>query len=221
MEQEALVIDHEKVDVGEAELKKKKVVVLATLGDVGVLLMSFLYVSYIAMLLIMGMGVFWLNIAILALTVVYVLFFIIKILYLNTTSERLGKWVRLCFKYSKYVMRLINATIVIVSLVNLHAKDGADIIKVISIVILVVMLAISVAWDISMIFVRRKIKEVREEWELLPPEDKKNKLEYLVRKVAKSIDGTGELEKFLLTNRHLNDEEESSEVTNIEMHKKQ
>jgi len=195
------------------ELKKKKVVYLATLGDVGVLLMSFLYVSYIAMLLVMNIGVFWLNIAILVLTVIYCSFFIIKIIYLNSSSERLGKGVKLCFKYSKYVMRLINATIVIVSLVNLHANGGSDIIKIISIIILVVMLAISVAWDISMIFVKRKIKQIRNEWENLPPEEKHNKLEYLLRKVANSIDGTGELEKFFLASRADHDEQAAEHVT--------
>ena len=176
--------------------QKRKIKIFSTLSDVGTLLMSFLYLLYISLLLIMSIGIFWLNIAILALTFVYFMFFILKIFLLNGRLKKAGLGA-LLLRYAKFLVRLINATIVIISLVNLGLKDGNAIIKIASIIILLVMLAISIAWDVSMIFIKRKIKDLRAEWENLPPEEKQSKLEYLVHKIALSIDGTGDIAKFL------------------------
>jgi len=163
--------------------------------------MSLIYIAYITMLLVMSIGVFWLNIAILVLTGLYFIFFVLKVLYLNSRLGKIGRPVKLVMRYSKYFVRLINATIVIISLVNLSANDGSDLIKIVSIVILLVMLAISITIDVSMIFVRRKFREIKAEWENLPAEEKHNKIEYLTRRVLTSIDSSGELEKFLLTHK--------------------
>jgi len=181
--------------------RKRAIKVFSTLGDVGALLMSFIYIAYISLLLIMSIGVFWLNIAILALTIIYCLFFIFKILYLNNKIKT-GRLVKFSFRYAKYFVRLINATIVIISLVSLRETDGSAVLKVVSIAILVVMLSISIALDITMFFVRRKVRELRTEWENLPPDQKHNKLEYLVKRVVLFVDGSGELTKFLHFENH-------------------
>ncbi|MCL2587534.1 MAG: hypothetical protein FWE31_04865 [Firmicutes bacterium] len=181
--------------------ERQRIRIFSTIGDVGTLLMSLIYIAYITMLLVMSIGVFWLNIAILVLTGLYFIFFVLKVLYLNSRLGKIGRPVKLVMRYSKYFVRLINATIVIISLVNLSANDGSDLIKIVSIVILLVMLAISITIDVSMIFVRRKFREIKAEWENLPAEEKHNKIEYLTRRVLTSIDSSGELEKFLLTHK--------------------
>ena len=184
--------------------------IFATLSDVGVLVMSLFYATYIAILFIMDIGVFWLNITLAGLTVAYFIFFVFKILYLNSRTKRFGRLVRLSYKYSKYLARLVNAAIIVISFVNLGLGEGYDIVNVVSIAILVIMLIISVAWDISLIFIRRKIKELYKEWENLPFEQKRDKLEYLARTILNGIDKSGELGNFLLEyhhNRHTHENE--------------
>lgn len=76
-------------------------------------------------------------------------------------------------------------------------EDGSEVFKIISIAILIIMLTVSLAWDIGIIFIKRKLREMRDEWENLPSCQKHDKLEYLIKSIATAIDGSGDLAKFL------------------------
>ena len=178
--------------------EKRKFRIFATVNDVGVLIMCLIYVVYIAVLYVLNVGVFWLNIAMASLTGAYFFFVIAKLVYLNARPNRVGRIVGLIYKYSRYLMRLINTTILVISIVSLGLTDDIDLIMVVGIAALVVMLTISLAWDLGMIVIRRKIREFRNNWENLPPEEKHDKLELLIKTLAGAFDRTGELGTFLL-----------------------
>ena len=135
---------------------------LTILGDLFGMAVSLLYVVYISVLLILGVGVLWMNLVILILTVLYLGFFVVKIFYLNSRTSRVGKPAKKIFKYTKYFVRLINAAIIVISFINLGSVDRGDILKIISIIFLLIMLVISITIDIAVFLIKRKLRQRKE-----------------------------------------------------------
>jgi len=143
--------------------KQQAFLVIATLADIGSIIMALFYIAYSGlMMLVFGMSVLkWIMVG---LTVLYIWFVIFKIAYLNRVMQRAGrmkKIVKLSSKYMKFVMRIINAVFVVLSIIGAPDTLGwGGVVAIIGIVFMCISLFISIIWDIWSFMLMFGVKQV-------------------------------------------------------------
>jgi hypothetical protein len=85
-------------------------------------------------------------------------------------------------------MRLINAAFVIISIINMRAIDENNFVALIGMVILGITFVISLLWDLITFFIRRKVKEIKDSWNSLSDEEKKEKIDFIISSFVRSLD---------------------------------
>jgi len=146
--------------------KQKAFLALATLTDIGSLIMSFFYIAYVVLMIILKVGPGWLNGVMVAITVLYSWFVLFKIVYLNRVMQRAGRVkriVKMSSKYTKFVLRVINAAFVILTLIGTRFWDSVEIGHIIAIIGIVVMslsLALSIFLDVVGFVIRWNVKRI-------------------------------------------------------------
>ena len=173
-------------------LKNKKIKagrVLDTIADVGSLLVSCVYFAYVILLLAFHLGMRWLNWAMLFITILYLGFFVAKLVALNRLFERNNKerLARFVLRYSKWAMKLVNALFVVLSVVSTKDVEGSMLL-LIGVMMVILTFVISVLWDITVIIVRRKYKELWIGWDKLTPAEKSERIEMVINSFVTSID---------------------------------
>ena len=166
-----------------------------TIADIGSLLMAAVYFLYVALLLILDIGKSWLYYAMLVITILYFLFFVLKLALLNRVvkNKRTFRITRLTIKYSKWGMKLINALFVALSLANVTVS-GNNAIALIGIFVVVFSFVVSILWDIGVWFTRRKLREIKIGWDSLTERQKKARIELVIGSIIKSLDSVTGLE---------------------------
>jgi len=164
--------------------------IFETISDVGSVFMAILYILYVAILLIFDFGTRWLNFGMLGITFIYIIFFIIKITTINKMliTKRVQKKTKLIIKYSKWSMKIINATFIIMLIATAQQHDTGNIFMMIGVFIMVFSFIISVVLDVIMFILRRKIREFRKGWDNLSRKDKNARLSNLLEELLHSLD---------------------------------
>jgi len=171
------------------QTKKKVFFVFTTIGDLGGLLVSLIYVSFVALSMIVGFGEDWLNWVMLSVTILYIGFFLFKIFYLNKHAQnpgRVKRVVKVSKKYFKLVMRIINATFVTLTLISTQQGEE-NIFAMVGVLVVGLTFIITVFWDICGYFIRRKIHQFAHSWSQLTHEEKAERIEQLVTGLIKSV----------------------------------
>jgi hypothetical protein len=206
--------------------KKKFALVFTTIGDVGGLIVSFIYISFVALSMIVGFGENWLNWVMLSVTVLYVGFFIFKIAYLNRAMQHVGrmaKIVKISKKYFKLAMRIINATFVVLSLVS--TQQGNDnVFALTGVVVVGLTFIITILWDIVSYFIRRKIHNFARSWAELIHDEKAERIEQLVTGLITSVNNAAIIDDYFdvalniqrMIGKKLNDRVRLAEARRIE-----
>jgi len=139
---------------------------LTTLADVGGLIMALFYIAYVGLMILLKVGPLWLNLTMVGITVLYSWFVFFKIIYLNRVMQRAGRVkriVKMSSKYTKFVLRIINAAFVILTLVGTQFWESVNfghVIAIIGIVIMCISLFLSIVWDIWNFVIRFGVKQV-------------------------------------------------------------
>jgi len=164
--------------------------VFETIADVGSLLMAFLYIVYVSLLLIFEFGSRWLNIGMLVIAFIYLAFFITKISALNNIiiSRGVQRKARMILKYSKWAMKAINATFVILLITTAHHHDSGNIFMMIGVFIALFSFITSVMWDVCWFIARRKLREFRVGWEQLSREQKNARISTAFEDFLQNLD---------------------------------
>jgi len=171
-------------------IRKKVKRIFVTVTDLASLVMSVIYVVYVTLMLTLPLGgSTWLNYGMLAVTIIYIIFFIIKIFYLNklNPSQKIKKATKMTVRYTKYGMRLINAIFVVMSLITI--RIGVEhLIPVVGVIIFVMTFVISVIWDVGLFFAKRRIRSMLTEWNSLDNKNKKDKIDFFIRRFLETLD---------------------------------
>jgi len=173
-----------------AKIKKiKPARIFDTLADVGSLFMAVVYILYVALLLIFDYGTTWLNWTMLGITIVYILFFVIKLSAINGIFEKRGVQRRAKFiiRYSKWSMKLINAAFVCTAIATTRNSEG-NVLMMVGIFIVGFSFLISVLWDVAWFVVRRKMNDLKLNWDNLSQVDKSKRIEMIVDTFIHSLD---------------------------------
>ena len=121
---------------------------------------------YVVLMMILEVGPLWLNLIMVGITVLYSWFVLFKIIYLNRVVQRAGrvkKIVKLSSKYTKFVLRVINAAFVVLTLVGTQFWEQVNfghIIAIIGIVVMCISLFISVILDIWSFTIKYGVKQI-------------------------------------------------------------
>ena len=180
------------------KIKKRATRIFTTITDVAALGMALIYIVFVGLLIAFDLGPLWLNLALLGITVLYLLFFVIKIVYINRVApySKISKKIKRAKKYIKYGMRLVNATFVMISIASLQTSVGAPhIIQIVGVITLVMTFVLALAWDLTVFFVRRKIFEAIAVWQSLPEDKRRNKIDMMIERFLDSLDGI-DMDKF-------------------------
>ena len=171
---------------------------IATIADAGGLIMTLIYLSYVSMMLIFDVGYKVLNFCMLGITAAYILFLAFKMLYLNRfgQSGKIKRTTKRIYRYGKYTMRIINAVFVILAIVNVQISDS-HIVPVIGIIVLVMTFIITVAFDLIMYFIKKKVREIRLEWQNLGSEGKKEKIDFFIDSFIKGLDNISGFDEYV------------------------
>ena len=185
--------------VGEkAKAKKKVFLVFTTVGDAIGLIVSFIYVSFVVLSMILRFGDNVLNAIMLGITIPYMGFFVIKILFLNKRMQNPGKVKRIVNRTKKYVklgIRIINAAFVTLTLINAH--NGEDnIFAMIGVMVVAFTFIFTVLWDIGSFFVRKKVHDFAESWAQLSHEEKAERIELLMAGLIKSVNNAAIIDDY-------------------------
>jgi len=177
---------------GESKQKAKKKVflVFTTIGDVGGLIVSFIYVSFVALSIYLNFGDPIINWIMLGITVAYIGFYLFKMVYLNKNTQNSGRVkriVKISKKYTKLAIRIINAVFVTLTLVNTHIYDGENAFAMIGVMVVALTFIITVLWDIGNLVIRRKMQQFTQSWTKLGHEEKAERIELLLTGFIKSI----------------------------------
>lgn len=174
----------------ERTAKIKPARIFDTIADVGSLGMATLYVLYVALLLIFKLGTPWLNYCMLAITFIYIVFFVAKIAALNAILEKnkVQKRARFILRYSKWSMKLINAVFVILSIATTSQFYDADVIMMVGVFLVGFSFLISVMWDTVWFIVRRKLRFYKQGWDGLSTVEKNKRIEQIVGVFIESLD---------------------------------
>lgn len=160
-----------------------------TISDVGSLLMAGFYLIYVFLLLAFDLGRMWLNCVMLGITILYLGFFVAKIISLNKIFEK-KRWMRVArftLRYSKWAMKLINATFVILTILLTSESDG-DALMMIGAIIVIFSFMIAVLWDVVRYVLRQKFSEVWVGWDNLTKEEKNQRIEDIVASFVSGLD---------------------------------
>jgi len=171
--------------------KKSVKRMFATIKDAAALVMAIIYIVYVSLMLTFDLGTTWLNFAMLGITVVYIIFFLVKIFYINRVApgNRLSRKVKRINKYTRYGMRFVNATFVLMAILSTGLVLGAnDIIAVAGAIVLVMTFVLALVWDIGVFFIKKKIRDMIAFWNSLEPDKKKDKVDLMIEKLLESLD---------------------------------
>ena len=189
------------------KIQKQGARLFATAGDIVGLLMAFIYIAYVGLLMLFSGVQTWLNWCMLGITAAYFLFLLYKIFFINGAPKRkLKKATKFIYRYAKLAMRTTNAVLVILSIVNRYRYDLLDtgnMVSMIGIIVLVITLIISIAWDVAKYFLRKKLKEIMAEWKALESEQKKEKLDFFIDSILKSLDNVSGLDYYVETGKSI------------------
>jgi len=178
--------------------KKKFALVFTTIGDVGGLIVSLIYVAFVALSMIVDFGEPWLNWVMLSVTVLYIGFFIFKIAYLNRTMQHVGrmkKIVKVSKKYFKLAMRVINATFVVLSLVATQVGND-NVFALWGVIIVALTFIITILWDIIVYFIKRKIHNFAKSWSSLSHDEKAERIEQLLTGLITSVNNAAIIDDY-------------------------
>ena len=180
------------------KLKKRRANIFVTAADIGGLFMAFLYIIYVALLLLFKVGYPWLNYTMLGITAAYFLFLMIKLLYINRAvpKGKIHRATRLIYRYTKLAMRFINAAVIILSIVNIQLTES-HVVAVIGIIVLAITFTITLVWDLCVYFLSKKLKEIRDEWQALEKDQKKEKFDFFVDSILKGLDSVSGLDDYV------------------------
>jgi len=164
--------------------------VFDTLADIGSLFMTVVYFVYVSLLLFFHMGVPWLNYAMLVITILYATFFITKIVALNRIFARnkAERTTRFALKYSKWAMKMINATFVVLSVATARQVGGGDVLMMIGVLIVLISFTVSVLWDVAIFFFKRHFRDLWKDWGKLTREQKSDRIETLMQQIIDEVD---------------------------------
>ena len=178
--------------------RKRRANIFVTASDIGGLFMAFIYIVYVALLLLFSVGYDWLNYTMLGITAAYFLFLMVKLLYINRAvpKGKIHRATRLIYRYTKLSMRFINAAVVILSIINIQLSES-HVVAVIGIIVLAITFTITLAWDLCVYFLRKKIKEIRDEWQALDKDEKKEKFDFFVDSILKGLDNVAGLDDYV------------------------
>ena len=168
---------------------KSFVRVFDTISDIGSLTMSAIYIMYVAIMLAFGFGVTWLNHCMIGITVLYVAFFVAKIMALNCifTRRKVKKITRRVVKYSKWSMKLINAIFVILAVISARS-DGNEMMLMIGVFIVLMTFTISLIWDVALIVIHKKAREMWTGWDKLSREEKNQRIDQFINSFIDGVD---------------------------------
>jgi hypothetical protein len=171
-------------------IKKKAKRIFVTITDMAALVMAVIYITFVCLMTFLDIGPFWLNIGLLVVTVLYVIFFLIKIFYLNKTdvSPRFKRTAKFLKRYTKKIMRLINAVFVILGFVSVNVGMG-HLVPMIGLVFFGMTFVVSIMWDVALFFIKRKINAIMADWNAMDSHEKKDKIDYLIEKFLETLDG--------------------------------
>jgi len=172
----------------------------ATIGDVGGMFISFVYILYVVMALYLDVGYRVVNYIMLGITIAYVLFYLFKIFVINKRNPktRAKKITKFIYKYSKHAIKLIHASIVVLSIVNMRTDSASrSMVAIIGLIVIIVLFVVAIAWDICMHFIKRKIRELRTEWAQLDAEARKDKIDFFIDRIISGLDNVVDFEEYV------------------------
>ncbi|MCL2228899.1 MAG: hypothetical protein FWC00_03665 [Firmicutes bacterium] len=209
-----------------AMLKKKKAKaarIFDTISDIGSLFMATIYILYVVLLLIFDVGVLWLNWSMFGITILYIIFFVVKMSTLNKLAEAkiIKRRTLFAFRYSKWAMKIVNAVFVIIAVATTQHTAG-NVFLMIGVFVVGFSFLISVMWDVTWFVLRRKFRDIWQGWENLSPEEKGDRINMLIDRLLQSIDNIAgvdvkqevvlsRLKKGKEINGHEDDDHESQE----------
>ena len=160
-----------------------------SIADIGSLCMAILYVTYVALLLIFHLGTMWLNYFMLVITIIYISFFITKLISLNKILEKkiVKQNIRYILRYSKWSMKLLNALFVIIAIATTSHQSN-NFILVLGVFLVCFSFLISVMWDVCWFIARRKLNELKNGWNNLSREEKNKRIEMFIGSFMRSLD---------------------------------
>jgi len=178
----------ERIKKGKQKFKSGQV--FDTIADVGSLFMATLYILYVSILLIFGFGTPWLNYSMLAITIIYIAFFITKLTALNRVmiTKQMKKKTRFIVKYSKWSMKIVNAVFIIMLIATASQHDAGNIFMMIGVFIAIFSFIFSVMWDVAWFIARRRLREFRENWNQLSRKEKNDRIGHLLEDFLHSLD---------------------------------
>jgi hypothetical protein len=161
-----------------------------TLADMGSLFMTVIYFVYVALLLFFKMGVLWLNICMLVITILYAAFFITKIAALNRifAKNNAERSARFALRYSKWAMKMINAAFVILSVASAQQYGGGDVLMLIGVLIVLISFTVSVLWDVAFFYFKRRFRDLWKDWGKLTRDEKHERIENFMGQIINEID---------------------------------
>jgi hypothetical protein len=133
---------------------------LTYLGDGLALLQMLLFLLYTFVLIKMQAGSPGLNTAIAVLTGVYIVFLLIKIAVLNKNrkvAKKAGKISKKGYKYTKAVLKIASASVVIMAVINNRSLNG-NVLALVSLCFMIAALAVSILIDVALWSLKRKIR---------------------------------------------------------------
>jgi len=178
--------------------KQKAFMFFTTIADVGALLVALIYISYVGLMMYFELGTTWINWAMLGITIAYICFFVFKLAYLNrtmTNTGRIKRTVKYANKYTKFGMKLINATFVLLSFVGVHAGED-NTMALVGVMIVAITFIVSILWDIGNYIVRRKVGEMMVAWNELSHEEKSERVELLISGFLRSINNAAIMDDY-------------------------
>jgi hypothetical protein len=174
------------------EVEKPKIKparLIDTIADVGSLFMAIMYILYVVLLLIFKLGPPWLNWCMLSITIIYIIFFVSKVAALNSLFEKkqFQRQARFILRYSKWAMKIINATFVCIAIAT--TKDTShNVIMLVGVFVVGFSFLISVMWDVLWVIVRRRMKDFKGDWDNLSPTDRSKRVEMILDAFFHSLD---------------------------------
>jgi len=188
--------------VGEkGKTKKKAFLVFTTVGDAINLLVSFIYVAFVVLSMAIppGFGDKFLNAIMLGITIPYMGFFVVKIIFLNTRMQNPGKVkrvVKISKKYVKLAIRIINAAFITLTMINAHNSNNDNTFAMIGVMVVAFTFIFTVLWDIGSFFIRKKVHDFAQSWAQLSHEEKAERVEHIVTDLIRNINNAAIIDDY-------------------------
>ena len=133
---------------------------IATVGDIGALIMLFVYIAYVFIAMKIGLGDVNLNLWLLGLAFIYMLFLWLKIYYFNKfkVTSTINKVTKKIYKYAKLVMKLVHAVFAAASLAHIGSMNSETrLFAISSILVLCITFTVSIVWELFIHSVKKKL----------------------------------------------------------------